>query len=67
MAAMDRTMLQLLQQAFRDLGFEADESELRAKILYYVGVGFVHVGPLGTASAVSEQLSAVFALLTRPA
>jgi len=65
MAAMDRSLVALLEGAFEDLGFTDAESRLRALILYYVGVGFTHVGPLGNGGRSDEQLEAVLAVLAR--
>jgi AcrR family transcriptional regulator len=65
MAAMDRSMVGLLEAAFEGLGFSGADSELRAKILYYVGVGFSHVGPLGGDGGADEQLEAVLNVLAR--
>jgi AcrR family transcriptional regulator len=65
MAAVDQTVLQLLQGAFTELGFGPEDSALRAKVLYYVGVGFGHVGLLGDGGGAVEQVEAVLAILTR--
>jgi AcrR family transcriptional regulator len=64
-AAMDRTMLELLRRTFADVGFNRKDSEMRAKILYYTGVGFAHVGPIGRDANTSDQLSFLLELLTQ--
>ncbi len=61
----DRAVFAAVQSALVRLGFEAGEAELRAKILYYAGVGFAHVGPLGSRSSAQQQLTATWELLAR--
>jgi AcrR family transcriptional regulator len=45
--ASDRYIFEFALTAFRDLGFTPAEADLRAKVLYYAGVGLEVVGPLG--------------------
>ncbi|MND09687.1 hypothetical protein D3C83_332200 [compost metagenome] len=41
-------------------GFDEDEAEVRAKILYYSGVGYAHVGNLGRRGSAERQLAATW-------
>jgi AcrR family transcriptional regulator len=45
--ASDRWVFQAIRKAFRELGFDAGDADLRAKTLFYAGVGFIYVGPQG--------------------
>ena len=42
-----------------------DEAEVRAKILYYSGVGYAHVGTLGNRETADVQLRRTWELLTQ--
>ncbi|WP_249010480.1 TetR/AcrR family transcriptional regulator [Conexibacter sp. DBS9H8] len=55
----------VVKGAFIELGFSADEAELRAKSLYYAGVGRVHTGVLGEPENAAMRV-ALLDLLTRP-
>jgi AcrR family transcriptional regulator len=46
-AESDRWVFGAVRQVFLDLGFGAGEADLRAKMLFYTGVGFIYVGPQG--------------------
>jgi len=46
-AESDRWVFRAVRQVFVDLGFDADEADLRAKMLFYTAVGFIYVGPQG--------------------
>lgn len=61
----DETLFERIRTSFESLGFDRDEAEVRAKILYYAGVGFAHVGPLGERRAADDQLRATWDLLSR--
>jgi AcrR family transcriptional regulator len=54
----------VVKGAFIELGFSAAEAELRAKSLYYTGVGRVHTGILGEPED-DEMRVALLDLLTR--
>jgi AcrR family transcriptional regulator len=62
----DRSLYERIKGAMCRLGFDDEEAEVRAKILYYSGVGFAHVGSLGTKATAAEQLAATWELLTTP-
>lgn len=61
----DTRLFDLLVTCFRGIGFEPVEADLRAKILFYSGVGFSAAGPIGDLHNVSRQLESMVALLTR--
>lgn len=61
----DRDMFHQVTAAMAALGFSDKDAEVRAKILYYAGVGLAHVGPLGSASSAAEQMRATWEMLTR--
>ena len=63
-SASDEYIFGYVDQAFRDMGFSPEEADLRAKTLYYTGIGFSVVGPLGRRGS-ERQLRALEALLTR--
>lgn len=66
-AAVDATVFGALREALEGLGFDRDDAEVRAKVLYYTGVGYAHVGPLGRQDTAEAQLRATWALLaSRP-
>ena len=47
-------------------GFDDAEAEVRAKILYYSGVGYAHVGTLGRRDSAETQLRRTWEILTQP-
>ncbi len=61
----DEALFHRIKDAFTSLGFSDLEAEVRGKILYYSGVGFAHVGPLGDRPAPMEQLGATWDILAR--
>ncbi|MGH9046616.1 MAG: hypothetical protein ACRDVW_04800, partial [Acidimicrobiales bacterium] len=61
----DVRLFDLLLNCFRGIGFEPDEADLRAKILFYSGVGYSAAGPIGNLHNVSQQLQSMVTLLTR--
>jgi AcrR family transcriptional regulator len=61
----DEALFEAVRAAIAGLGFDDTEAEVRAKILYYAGVGFAHVGTLGSKQSAQEQLEATWELLTR--
>lgn len=63
--ASDRAVFSAVSGVFRRLGFDAGEAEVRAKILYYAGVGFAHVGPLGSSASARTHLLDTWQILTR--
>jgi AcrR family transcriptional regulator len=61
----DEEMFGRVVQAFVQLGFDDDDAQVRAKILYYAGVGFAHVGMLGSRPSARDQAMAAWEILTR--
>jgi AcrR family transcriptional regulator len=61
----DEALFGRIKDAFASLGFSSLEAEVRGKILYYSGVGFAHVGPLGERPAPMGQLGATWDILAR--
>ena len=61
----DEATFEQVKAALRALGFADDEAEVRAKILYYSGVGYAHVGTLGDRQTADQQLLRTWALLTQ--
>ncbi|OZF40961.1 TetR/AcrR family transcriptional regulator [Rhodococcus sp. 14-2483-1-1] len=61
---LDNRIFEVVQRSLLDLDFDPDEARLRAGILVYSGIGFVHArGSLPTPSA--AEVHAMFELLTR--
>jgi AcrR family transcriptional regulator len=46
-ARSDRWVFQAIRKAFLELGFDAADADIRAKTLFYAGVGFIYAGPQG--------------------
>lgn len=46
-AETDRWVFRAVRQVFLDLGFDAAEADVRAKMLFYAGVGFISTGQQG--------------------
>jgi AcrR family transcriptional regulator len=65
--AADKRTFDALASGFETLGFSRDEADVRAKILFYAGVGFGDVGPIGDRSDPARQLGTLVELLTRNA
>ena len=61
----DEAMFEQLKAALRTWGFADDEAEVRAKILYYSGVGYAHVGTLGNRETADQQLRRTWELLAQ--
>ena len=61
----DEALFGELERALRSWGFDDDEAEVRAKILYYSGVGYAHVGTLGRRDTAEQQLQRTWELLTQ--
>ena len=62
--AADARTFDTLVNGFQTIGFDREESDVRAKILFYAGVGFGDVGPIGDRSAPERQLTTLIDLLT---
>jgi AcrR family transcriptional regulator len=64
--ASDALAFAALAESFELLGFTPEEADIRAKTLFYAGVGFGDVGPrLGDQRDPHRQLAAMMELLTR--
>jgi hypothetical protein len=64
--ASDELSFTAIMKGFELLGFSLEEADIRAKTLFYAGVGFSDVGGrLGEQSDPQRQLAAVMELLTR--
>ena len=61
----DQALFEGVRDAIVSLGFDPAEADVRAKVLYYAGVGFAHVGPLGSRQPAQQQLAATLELLTQ--
>ena len=46
-AASDRWVFRAVRKVFLDLGFDAADADIRAKTLFFAGVGFIYAGPQG--------------------
>jgi AcrR family transcriptional regulator len=46
-AASDRWVFEAVRTTLRDMGFDAADADIRAKALFYAGVGFIYAGPQG--------------------
>ena len=62
----DEAMLDQVKAALVHRGFVDAEAEVRAKILYYSGVGYAHVGTIGRRDSAEAQLSRTWEILTQP-
>jgi AcrR family transcriptional regulator len=64
--ASDHLAFAAIAESFELLGFTPEEADIRAKTLFYAGVGFGDVGPgLGSQKDPHKQLAAMMELLTR--
>ncbi len=63
-AALDVWAFGEVRACFDRLGFAGIDAEIRAKTLYYAGIGFVHTGSLGEPER-AEHRRGLLALLTR--
>lgn len=62
--AADERTFGALVTGFESLGFSREDADVRAKILFYAGVGFGDVGPIGDRSEPARQLGTLVELLT---
>jgi AcrR family transcriptional regulator len=60
----DKRTFDALVSGFETLGFDREDADVRAKILFYAGVGFGDVGPIGDRSEPARQLETLVDLLT---
>jgi AcrR family transcriptional regulator len=61
----DTALFETVRNVIAGMGFDEDEAEVRAKVLFYAGVGFAHVGTLGRRQTAHDQLAATWDLITR--
>jgi AcrR family transcriptional regulator len=61
----DEAVFEAVRDAIISLGFDEAEADVRAKVLYFAGVGFAHVGPLGSRRSAQQQLAATWDLITQ--
>ena len=59
----DEAVFEQVKAALRRRGFDEEEAEVRAKILYYSGVGYAHVGNLGRRDTAERQLLETWRIL----
>jgi AcrR family transcriptional regulator len=64
-AALDAWAFGIVRDAFAELGFGPMECEIRAKTLYYAGIGFLHTGSLGEPES-ADHRNGLLDLLTAP-
>ena len=53
----DSKVFELLRDALKDMGFNAGEADMRAKILFYFGVGYSQTGVIGISGAVEPLVA----------
>jgi AcrR family transcriptional regulator len=63
--AADTRTFDTIARGFETLGFKRSEADMRAKILFYSGVGFGDVGPIGERGDREEQLTTLLEILTQ--
>lgn len=64
--ASDRLVLRTVRQAFIDLGFTAEEAELRAGATFAAGIGLLHVTGSKAMPLNDSQLELFLELMTKP-
>jgi AcrR family transcriptional regulator len=62
--AADTRTFDTIVRGFETLGFTRTEADMRAKILFYSGVGFGDVGPIGDRGPQDDQLRTLLGILT---
>src|SRR5262245_38020288 len=62
-AASDARVFGSLRDAFAELGFDDGEADVRAKMLFYLGVGIGDVGPIGDRVPPREQAASILDIL----
>ena len=61
--ASDARVFARLRDAFVELGYDKKEADVRAKMLFYVGVGIGDVGPIGDRVPPREQAARILDIL----
>lgn len=64
--AADRRVLRQVRQAFVDLGFDADEAELRARTTFAAGIGFLHIAGAKPHPLAAAQRERFLEFMVRP-
>ncbi|MFD4182801.1 TetR/AcrR family transcriptional regulator [Rhodococcus sp. NPDC058514] len=62
---LDRRIMQMVQDALLEVGFDPIQARLRAGTLVYAGIGFVHARD-SLPTPTPEEMHAIIALLTDP-
>jgi AcrR family transcriptional regulator len=62
--ASDARTFDTIVRGFETLGFDRTEADMRAKILFYSGVGLGDVGPIGERNDAERQLDVLMEILT---
>ena len=62
----DEELFGQLKQAIAARGFDDAEADVRAKILYYSGIGYADVGTLGRRDSAEHQLRRTWEIITEP-
>jgi AcrR family transcriptional regulator len=62
--ALDRRIMSVVENAFRELGFDDREARIRAGTLVYAGIGFVY-GRDNIATPTVDEIQDLVAILTR--
>ena len=62
-AASDARVFAAIRDAFAGLGFDDADADVRAKMLFYAGVGVGDVGPIGDRRPAREQAARMLAIL----
>ncbi len=63
--ASDARTFDTIVSGFETLGFTRRDADMRAKILFYSGVGLGDVGPIGERDDATRQLDTLMEILTR--
>lgn len=64
--AADRRVLRQVRQAFVDLGFDAEEAELRARTTFAAGIGFLHIAGAKPHPLAAAQRERFLEFMVRP-
>ena len=64
-ARADARALDAMTAGFLSLGLSQDEADVRAQLLFYAGVGFGDVGPVGARPLPDRQIDILVDLLVR--
>lgn len=62
--ALDQRIMSVVENAFRELGFDDREARIRAGTLVYAGIGFVY-GRDNLTTPTADEIQDLVAILTR--